>query len=378
MCIRDSIKYQHSDGTVATGYGEGFIIGGTESNGCVVRVDGGIKMPDLGSAGGNGARLYCGTANDFSIWHDGSISSYVSGITDGHDLYVRCKRDLYLQSGDNSSGYQNSIYMDNNGGVQLYYDNNMRAKTISDGFQVHGDEGLQIYARTNSPSYGARIEFSDHLNGSYAQQGQIYYKHSDNSVLGGYSDCFVLEGNEANTGFKVDADIHTKNIYPLTDNDKDFGSSSKRWRHVYTSAGIRVGGTGDANTLDDYEEGYHDTTITVGSGSINTYHNRRLRYSKIGRQVTVWGRLYWTASTSGNMSSFKFSLPFTSNSSTEYETSNNFQAIRATSYNQQEGFRTFRVRSGVSECVMEDNNGGNHGHFGTSTPHLNVFLCYSV
>ena len=94
--------------------------------------------------------------------------------------------------------------------------------------------------------------------------------------------------------------------------------------------------------------------------------------------VSVWGRLYFSASTSGNMSSFQFTLPFTSANSTEYETSNNFQAIRATSYNQQEGFRTFRVRSNVNYCVMEDNNGSNHGHFGVTNPHLNVFLCYSV
>ena len=103
-----------------------------------------------------------------------------------------------------------------------------------------------------------------------------------------------------------------------------------------------------------------------------------MRYQKVGTQVTVWGRFHWTASTSGNMSSFKFTLPFTSNSSDEYETSNLFQCIRATSYNQQEGFRTFRVRSGVAECEMNTNTGGQHGHFGTSNPHLNVFLTYSV
>ena len=276
------IKYQHQDGTVATGYGEGFIIGGTESNGCVVRVDGAIKVPDLGSAGGNGARLYCGTANDFSIWHDGSISSYVSGITDGHDLYVRCKRDLYLQSGDNSSGYQNSIYMDNNGGVHLYYDNNMRAKTISDGFQVHGDEGLQIYSRTNSPSYGARIEFSDHQGGSYAQQGQIYYKHSDNSVLSGYSDCFVLEGNEANTGFKVDADIHTKSIYPLSDNTHDLGSTSKRWRDIYTGD-LNLSNEGRSNDVDGT---WGNWTLQEGEDDIFMINNRTgKKYSIMLREV---------------------------------------------------------------------------------------------
>ena len=88
--------------------------------------------------------------------------------------------------------------------------------------------------------------------------------------------------------------------------------------------------------------------------------------------------MHWTASTSGNMGYFRFSLPFTSNSSVEYETSNNMQAIRATSYNQQEGFRTFRVKAGVAQCNMDDNNGTEHGHFGVTNPHINVFLSYSV
>ena len=205
------IKYYHSDDSITSGYGEGFVIGGTESNGCVVRIDGGLHLTDSGDSGGSGRRAYFGTGKDFSIWHDGS-NSYLSGQNPGQHVFLRSRNDITLQAGDNSGGYQNSIYMDNNGGVQLYYDNNMRAKTISDGFQVHGDEGLQIYSRSNSPTLGARIEFSDHQSGSYAQQGWIYYKHSDNSVLSSYSDCFVLGGNEAKTGFKVDADIHMYGI----------------------------------------------------------------------------------------------------------------------------------------------------------------------
>ena len=92
--------------------------------------------------------------------------------------------------------------------------------------------------------------------------------------------------------------------------------------------------------------------------------------------VSVWGRLYFSTSTSGNMSSFQFTLPFTCQNGQENEMSNCFQVIRSTSWNQQEGFRIFRVRSNGAVCEMNDNNGGSHGHFGTTNPHINVFLNY--
>ena len=226
-----------------------------------------------------------------------------------------------------------------------------------------------------------------------ASNGRIYINDGNTYITEGSSNSFRVQ---TNSGY---LDIGPKNsswchfdtdrasfyfanqtsfngtVWPYTHNSKDLGTYDKRWRTVYTN-GVCIG-IEDSQTIDDYEEGYHDTTITVGSGSINSYTSRRLRYVKIGSQVTVWGRMHWSASSSGNMSSFKFSLPYTMDNSVEYETSNNFQAIRATSYNQQEGFRTFRVKPNTSLCTMQDNNGSDHGHFGTSNPHLNVFLCYS-
>jgi len=53
------------------------------------------------------------------------------------------------------------------------------------------------------------------------------------------------------------------------------------------SGGLRVGGTGASNTLEDYEEGtctiqYSDGTTSVGSANTS-------KYTKVGRQVTVTG-----------------------------------------------------------------------------------------
>lgn len=67
----------------------------------------------------------------------------------------------------------------------------------------------------------------------------------------------------------------------------------------------------DANTLDDYEEGYHTATITTGtSGTVTlTSSFDRLAYTKIGRQVTVIGLLE-VNSVASPVGIFVISLPF--------------------------------------------------------------------
>jgi hypothetical protein len=59
--------------------------------------------------------------------------------------------------------------------------------------------------------------------------------------------------------------------------------------YIYTSQGLRVGGTGAANELDDYEEGTF--TPTIGSftgGSITPVYNTQLgEYTKVGNIVTA-------------------------------------------------------------------------------------------
>jgi hypothetical protein len=76
-------------------------------------------------------------------------------------------------------------------------------------------------------------------------------------------------------------------------------------------SGIYLGGTGAANYLDDYEEGYYEPTATMtvsGSVTINP-NNRTLAYTKIGRAVTIHGNIRFS-SVSSPVGSLKLSLPF--------------------------------------------------------------------
>ena len=76
--------------------------------------------------------------------------------------------------------------------------------------------------------------------------------------------------------------------------------------------GIALGGTGAANTLNDYEEGTHTPTIvcsTSGSYTIDTGANV-FAYTKIGRVVHIQGGISTSGESSPN-GNLRMSLPFT-------------------------------------------------------------------
>jgi len=152
----------------------------------------------------------------------------------------------------------------------------------------NGDANIDMYASVGSGSEGkAEIFFStdsssDHVScasivmqqdGASARKGEILFKVADN---GGPATAVTIQNN----------------------------------KNVVFGAGLIIGGTGAANTLDDYEEGTYAPVFTVASGSLTPHgsHNA-LAYTKIGRVVHVQGEVRFSSvsSPSGN---FSVSLPF--------------------------------------------------------------------
>ena len=78
------------------------------------------------------------------------------------------------------------------------------------------------------------------------------------------------------------------------DNTHDLGRPSARWKDLYLSSGLYVGGTGSSNKLDDYEEGSWTPTLTSTSGVTKTAATGNIgRYTKIGNLVNVTGTVQW-------------------------------------------------------------------------------------
>lgn len=97
-----------------------------------------------------------------------------------------------------------------------------------------------------------------------------------------------------------------------TDNHVSLGSSSFRFKDIYLSSGVRVGGTGTSNLLDDYEEGTFTADLD-SSGATITQSVSRGDYTKIGN--TVWFNIYvqMDGTLSGNNNAVSIlGLPFTS------------------------------------------------------------------
>ena len=99
-------------------------------------------------------------------------------------------------------------------------------------------------------------------------------------------------------------------MYDHSDDTMRFQTNGSE-RVRISASGLAIGGTGAANTLDDYEEGDFTPTLTPGGGSYNGL-TLTGKYTKIGRLVSVQMALIITASGNASGSATVGNLPFTS------------------------------------------------------------------
>jgi hypothetical protein len=101
--------------------------------------------------------------------------------------------------------------------------------------------------------------------------------------------------------------------FALRDAAIDLGATNARWKDLYLSGGVYLGGTGSANKLDDYEEGSWTPTVGGDGGDPTTTYNAQSgRYVKIGKLVYVWCRITVNTISGGSGSAVIRGLPFTS------------------------------------------------------------------
>jgi hypothetical protein len=101
----------------------------------------------------------------------------------------------------------------------------------------------------------------------------------------------------------------------LTDAVTDLGTAGYRFKDLYLSGGVYLGGTGAANLLDDYEEGTWIPAITGTTGTPSvTYLNNGGRYTKIGNTVTLSFGLRIDSISGGSGTVRITGLPFASGS----------------------------------------------------------------
>lgn len=162
----------------------------------------------------------------------------------------------------------------------------------------HTDDFLQIESPASGGGHGIQIRRND--SNTDQNVGRVQFGNNSDVDLGVIS-C------------KTDGAVNTGAIVVST---ASAGTTAERFR--VTEAGIHIGGTADANALDDYEEGdFQVTTTYAGSGSwgLNT-SNDTLHYVKVGNVVHIMGQIKVNAY-SGASGIGYIDLPFTQAAQTE-------------------------------------------------------------
>jgi hypothetical protein len=137
------------------------------------------------------------------------------------------------------------------------------------------------------------------------------------------------------------------------DNTINLGKGSSRFKDLYLSGGVYLGGTGAANKLDDYEEGTW-TPVFDSTWSEDSWNNATglaigyADYTKVGNAVTLFGSIKITGQTAGTLvvsSNVTVSgLPF------------NVSPVSTSGFNAQRGCGTFHVYTSIGS-----------GHFATGS-----------
>jgi hypothetical protein len=153
-----------------------------------------------------------------------------------------------------------------------------------------------------------------------ATDGAILQFRKDGTTVGSigtFAGDFVIGSSSgSDAAFRMDGTNNAIYASNTSGNARDaaidLGASTVRWKDLYLSGGVYLGGTGSANKLDDYEEGTWTPSLSGFAGTPTITNGY---YTKIGRHVTASVRIELDNTTDG--SHFVITgLPFTSHSST--------------------------------------------------------------
>ena len=275
---------------------------------------------------------------------------------------------------DTNSGYLKIRNAANNAWIQLFKldgtdicrltgSTNNQITTVTGANAIQGEANLTCDG-TNL-TIGSGSSSVDHSLNLSADTGTFALKHNRGS--------HKLELSDSD-GTGIILEIDTLGNVKITDGDLQIGTAGH---------GIDFSATSDATgmtseLLDEYEEGSHTATITIGAGTITTTHSNTLTYTKIGRVVHVLGRLYHTFSQS-NVTTWQTSLPFASISGGNAVESGSVVGVfraDAVSGEAPDGMRRIRVESGNSYANMVFNTTSSGGDFGHTNPHIIFNLTY--
>jgi len=183
------------------------------------------------------------------------------------------------------------------------------ATTLDDGLTVDND-GATVATFDRATSDGDIVEF---------QKGGLSLGSIGNTNGSAPGDLYICSNTASHCGISFSGNryVPTDNTGSYLDNAVDIGESSTRFKDLYLSGGVYLGGTVSANHLDDYEEGTWTPEVLNGWGILSpTYSTNTGYYTKIGNLVYILFKVVLSGgSTNGNPLVIT-GLPFNSNATT--------------------------------------------------------------
>jgi len=281
------------------------------SDGSITALDG-VSGAQIGNSSAASAGLALETSNRGYLWYIGSGSSSLNLW----DSTANSDRLVIDSSGNLLVGTTNLNPQSSSS------DSGMR---IGDGFMFAGRSGeVAILNRQGSDGDIAVFRKDGSTVGSIASA----LNGSDRNLDIGSGDTRLLFYGPTSPAY-----VPRKANNSASDGYADLGLSSNRFKDLYLSGGVYLGGTGSGNPtnkLDDYEAGDFNAALTPASGSITVDASyNKLLYTKVGRLVTITGRIR-IGSVSSASGAFYLTLPFTSINFAEEA---DFAALNLITYN---------------------------------------------
>jgi hypothetical protein len=249
---------------------------------------------------GDNEKIQLGASQDLQIYHDGS-NSIINDAGTG---------SLKFQYGGTDG-----VVLDSSG--NLLVGKTTYGNVAGTGGQI-GAGGVSIFTSSNdAPLYLNRT----------TSDGTIVDLRKDGSLvgsIGSYAGLYTNIGtSDVGLMFNTGAQAiipHNMSTNAPRDNAIDLGQNGIRWKDLWLSGGVYLGGTGAANYLDDYEEGTWTPTLlgTTSNPTFSSITNTTGYYVKIGNMVHV---TYYSSSivftSAGSGTSQIGNLPFTAANGTE-------------------------------------------------------------
>jgi len=274
---------------------------GTSSPGSFTAETGSKLVVGTGSSSTGAITLYSGNTGHGAInWADG---------TSGADTYAGILRyDHGLNAMQfYTNGLNERMRIDASGNLLVGRTNTSFGNTghvlAPSGFVYHERDG------------GDSVMYLNRLT----SDGDIIRLYKDGATVGSINAAFSdLAIGNGDTGLHFNSGSDQLNPWNITtnlarDNAINLGASGARFKDLYLSGGVYLGGTGAANHLDDYEEGTWTPTIGATTDPTMTYSAQSGYYTKVGNLVTVFGRILTATRSGGSGQLTVDGLPFVVN-----------------------------------------------------------------